>query len=62
VFAAYWAYSDYEIGRLIDEIDKMGKLDNTLIVYIAGDNGTSAEGTLVGTPQRDGLVARRAAE
>ena len=28
----------------------MGKLDNTLIIYIAGDNGTSAEGTLVGTP------------
>lgn len=50
VFAAYWAYSDHEIGRVIDEIDKMGKLDNTLIIYIAGDNGNSAEGTLVGTP------------
>jgi hypothetical protein len=48
--AAYWAYSDYEIGRVIDEIEKMGKLDNTLIIYIAGDNGTSAEGTMVGTP------------
>jgi arylsulfatase len=50
VFAAYFAYSDYEIGRVINEIDKMGKLDNTLIIYIAGDNGNSAEGTLVGTP------------
>jgi arylsulfatase len=50
VFAAYFAYSDYEIGRVIDEIDRMGKLDNTLIIYIAGDNGNSAEGTLVGTP------------
>jgi arylsulfatase A-like enzyme len=50
VFAAYWAYSDYEIGRVIQEVEKMGKLDNTLIIYIAGDNGTSAEGTLVGTP------------
>jgi arylsulfatase A-like enzyme len=50
VFAAYWAYSDHEIGRVVDEIDKMGKLDNTLIIYIAGDNGNSAEGTLVGTP------------
>jgi arylsulfatase A-like enzyme len=50
VFAAYWAYSDHEIGRVIDEIEKMGKLDNTLIIYIAGDNGNSAEGTLVGTP------------
>jgi len=50
VFAAYFAYSDYEIGRVIDEIEKMGKLDNTLIIYIAGDNGNSAEGSLVGTP------------
>jgi arylsulfatase A-like enzyme len=50
VFAAYWAYSDHEIGRVIDEIEKMGKLENTLIIYIAGDNGSSAEGTLVGTP------------
>jgi arylsulfatase A-like enzyme len=50
VFAAYWAYSDHEIGRVVNEIEKMGKLDNTLIIYIAGDNGNSAEGTLVGTP------------
>jgi len=50
VFAAYFAYTDHEIGRVIDEIDRMGKLDNTLIIYIAGDNGTSAEGTLIGTP------------
>ncbi len=50
VFAAYWAYSDHEIGRVIDEIKRMGKLDNTLIIYIAGDNGNSAEGTLLGTP------------
>jgi arylsulfatase len=50
VFAAYWAYSDHEIGRVINEIEKMGKLDNTLIIYIAGDNGNSAEGSLTGTP------------
>jgi arylsulfatase A-like enzyme len=50
VFAAYFAYTDHEIGRVINEIDRMGKLDNTLIIYIAGDNGNSAEGTLVGTP------------
>src|SRR6516164_7519959 len=48
VFAAYFAYSDYEIGRVIDEIERMGKLDNTLIIYIAGDNGNSAEGSLIG--------------
>ena len=50
VFAAYVAYTDYEIGRVIQAVKDMGKLDNTLIIYIAGDNGTSAEGTTVGTP------------
>jgi arylsulfatase len=50
VFAAYWAYSDHEIGRVIQQVEDMGKLDNTLIIYIAGDNGCSAEGSLVGTP------------
>jgi arylsulfatase len=50
VFAAYSAYSDHEIGRIIDTIDEMGKLDNTLIIYINGDNGTSAEGGPLGTP------------
>lgn len=50
VYAAYLAYTDYEIGRVIDAIDKMGKLDNTLIIYISGDNGSSAEGSPNGTP------------
>ena len=50
VFAAYAAYTDYEIGRVIQEIEDEGKLDNTLIIYICGDNGTSAEGSTVGTP------------
>jgi arylsulfatase len=50
VFAAYVAYSDHEIGRVIQEVEDQGKLDNTLIVYIEGDNGNSAEGTTVGTP------------
>ena len=49
VFAAYAAYTDYEIGRVIQEVQDEGKLDNTLIIYISGDNGTSAEGTLEGT-------------
>jgi arylsulfatase A-like enzyme len=49
VFAGYAAYTDYEIGRVIQAVEDMGKLDNTLIIYISGDNGTSAEGTLEGT-------------
>jgi len=50
IFAAYEAYTDYEIGRVIQTIEDMGKLDNTLIIYINGDNGTSAEGGPLGTP------------
>ncbi len=50
VFAAYVAYTDYEIGRVVQEVEDEGKLDNTLIIYINGDNGTSSEGTLIGTP------------
>jgi arylsulfatase A-like enzyme len=50
VFAAYVAYTDNEIGRVIQTVQDLGKLDNTLIIYISGDNGTSAEGSTVGTP------------
>jgi arylsulfatase A-like enzyme len=48
VFAGYAAYTDYEIGRVIQEVQDLGKLDNTLIMYLVGDNGTSPEGTLSG--------------
>ena len=50
VFAAYAAYNDHEIGRVIQAFEDLGKLDNTLIIYINGDNGTSAEGGPMGTP------------
>jgi arylsulfatase len=50
IFAAFVAYADNEIGRVIQAIDDLGKLDNTLIIYINGDNGTSAEGQPNGTP------------
>ena len=50
VFAAFEAYNDHEIGRVIQAVQDMGKLDNTLIIYINGDNGTSAEGGPTGTP------------
>ncbi|CAN7353527.1 MULTISPECIES: arylsulfatase [Ensifer] len=50
VYAAYVAYTDNEIGRVIQAVDDLGKLDNTLVIYIEGDNGTSAEGSTVGTP------------
>jgi arylsulfatase A-like enzyme len=44
VFAAYLDFTDHEIGRMLKAIDATGQLDNTLIFYIAGDNGTSGEG------------------
>jgi arylsulfatase len=49
VYAAAVAQSDYEIGRVIDSLEESGQLDNTLIIYIEGDNGASGEGTLEGT-------------
>jgi arylsulfatase len=48
VYAAALSHADYHIGRVIDAIDQLGKLDNTLVIYIQGDNGASAEGTLQG--------------
>ena len=48
VFAGFTEHADYNAGRVIDEIEKQGKLDNTLIFYVWGDNGSSAEG-LYGT-------------
>jgi len=50
VYGAYLAYTDHEIGRVIQAVEDMGQLDNTLIIYISGDNGASAEGMLNGTP------------
>ncbi|MCP9889409.1 arylsulfatase [Cyanobium sp. ATX 6A2] len=44
VFAAFLEMTDHEIGRLIQAVDDVGQLENTLVIYIAGDNGTSAEG------------------
>jgi len=44
VFAAYLDYTDHEIGRMLDAVEATGEADNTLVFYIAGDNGTSGEG------------------
>jgi arylsulfatase A-like enzyme len=48
VFAAYLDYTDHEVGRMLEAVVAAGEFDNTLIFYIAGDNGTSAEGGMVG--------------
>ena len=56
VFAAYVAYTDHEIGRVIQTVEDLGKLENTLIIYITGDNGTSSEGGPTGTPNEVAAV------
>jgi arylsulfatase len=48
VYAAYLEQTDYNVGRVLKAIENLGQLDNTLVVYIAGDNGASAEGSLQG--------------
>ncbi|MCF1751843.1 arylsulfatase [Mariniradius sediminis] len=48
VFAGFAEHTDHEIGRLIEAIEEMGELDNTIIFFIAGDNGSSAEGQQTG--------------
>ncbi|MFN9270382.1 MAG: arylsulfatase [Planctomycetaceae bacterium] len=48
-YAGYMDYTDHEVGRLIDSLAASGELDNTLVMYVVGDNGASAEGGLEGT-------------
>jgi arylsulfatase A-like enzyme len=54
VYAAAVAQSDYEVGRILDSLQESGQLDSTLVIYIEGDNGASAEGTLQGTTNEVG--------
>jgi arylsulfatase A-like enzyme len=49
VYAGFFEYTDFHIGRLVDAIAVLGALENTLVYYIIGDNGASAEGGLNGT-------------
>ena len=49
VFAAYGAHCDYHMGRIVDAVKQLPDADNTIFIYIAGDNGSSAEGGLEGS-------------
>ena len=60
VFAGMVAYQDEQIGRILDELDRMGLRDNTLVIFMAGDNGASGEGSPSGTLNDLGLLANRA--
>ena len=62
IYAAFLAYDDYNIGRVIDSLKQEGLADNTLVIFIEGDNGGSAEGTLQGTANEIGVVGNGAKE
>jgi len=57
VYAGSLAYVDHNIGRVIAAVEETGEMDNTLIVYIQGDNGASGEGTLQGLANEVGVAA-----
>ena len=59
VYAGFLEHTDHHVGRLVDALDDLGVLDDTLVYYIIGDNGASAEGTVNGTLQRDVHLQRR---
>jgi arylsulfatase A-like enzyme len=48
VFAAFMAHTDAQVGRVLDAVDDLGLGDDTLVIYLTGDNGASAEGTVHG--------------
>jgi arylsulfatase len=56
IYAGFLAFTDHNIGRVIDAIEEAGRLDNTLIIYIQGDNGPSAEGTFNGSTSQIGGI------
>ena len=49
VYAGYCENADWNVGRVIDAVEEMGELDNTLVIYIYGDNGASMEGAITGS-------------
>ena len=57
VYAACLAYVDFNIGRVLQAVEDTGELDNTLVIYIMGDNGASGEGTLQGLVNEVGVAA-----
>ena len=62
VYAGALAYADNQIGRLLDALQETGQLDNTLVIFIMGDNGASAEGSLQGTTNEVATAGNGVAE
>jgi len=62
VYAGALSYADNQIGRLLDALQETGQLDNTLVIFIMGDNGASAEGSLQGTTNEVATAGNGVAE
>jgi arylsulfatase A-like enzyme len=62
VYAGALSHADYNIGRLLDAVEQSGQMDNTLVIFMMGDNGASAEGTLQGTTNEVGTAANGVTE
>lgn len=62
VYAGALSYADDQIGRILDSLEESGQLDNTLVIFIMGDNGASAEGTLQGTTNEVATAANGVTE
>lgn len=62
VYAGALAHADYNIGRLLDAVEQSGQMDNTLVIFVMGDNGASAEGTLQGTTNEVATAANGVTE
>jgi arylsulfatase A-like enzyme len=62
VYAGALSYADNQIGRVLDAVKDSGQLDNTMVIFIMGDNGASAEGTLQGTTNEVGTAANGVTE
>ncbi len=62
VYAGMLAYQDAQIGRVLDELDRMGERGNTLVMFIEGDNGASTEGSMQGSTNELGTYANGVAE
>jgi len=62
VYAGALSHADYNIGRVLDALEQSGQMDNTLIIFLMGDNGASAEGTLQGTTNEVGTAANGVTE
>lgn len=62
VYAAQLAFQDAQFGRIVDELERMGELENTLIIYVEGDNGSSSEGGPHGTTNNTGRLVNLPSE